>query len=82
LFTADAKKVLSTFLGQRSDALHVDIYRYMIDDMMTDLTVAKESCIPVTSFQKSNDLVFDTNNMNISLGIADTVIFNIPTPCL
>jgi len=74
--------VLSTFLGQGCDALPVDIYSYMIDGKMADLTVTKESCIPVTAFQKSNDVFIDINYMGISLGIADMSIFNIPIPCL
>jgi hypothetical protein len=45
---------------------------------MADLTVTKESCIPVTAFQKSNDLCIDINYMGISIGIADMAIFNIP----
>jgi hypothetical protein len=54
----------------------------MIDGKMADLTVTKESCIPVAAFQKSNDLFIDINYMGISTGIADITIFNIPIPCL
>ena len=82
MFTADDKKALSTFLGQETDVLDVDIYSYMLNGMMTDLTVTKVSCIPVTELQKSNDLFIDTSNMNITIGIADMAIFNIPKPCL
>lgn len=74
--------MLSTFLGQGCDDLPVDIYSYMIDGKMADLTVTKESCIPVAAFQKSNDLFIDINYMGISIGKADMAIFNIPIPCL
>jgi hypothetical protein len=73
---------LSTFLGQGCDALPVDICSYMIDGKMADLTVTKESCIPVTAFQKSNDLFIDIDYIGISIGKADMAIFNIPIPCL
>jgi len=51
-------------------------------DKETSLTVTKGSCIPLTTYQKSDDSVLDINYFGITLGMMNMTVFDVPKACM
>jgi len=60
----------------------IEIYNYMNMRKDTSLTVTKRSCIPLTTYQKSEAEILDINYFGITLGIMNMTIFDVPKACM
>lgn len=81
-FTADAKKVLSSFFGAGNNKMNIEIYNYMDIGKETSLTVTKGSCIPLMTYTKGQNYVLDKNYFGITLGIRNMTVFDVPKACV
>ena len=62
--------------------MNIEIYNYMNMGKETSLTVTKESCIPLTTYQKGQNYVLGINYFGITLGIRNMTVFDVPKACM
>ena len=73
---------MSSYYGAGADTFDFDMYEYTsFTGERTQMSVTKNSCIPMGGHMTLKNGIADFGFMNITVGIKDMSVFDVPKEC-